>query len=880
MSMRKTDQPLRENIRQLGDLLGQIIREDAGEAVFTTIETVRGLAKSARTGDAEALETLARTLSGLDDGTVLPLARAYAQFLNLANICEQHHRMRRSRAWASDPGATPLRGSLAEALPRLTSAVGAQQLHEAVSALRIGLVLTAHPTEISRRSLLQKYNRIAALLDRQDRSDLTPGERTDLEEALQREITAAWFSDEIRRERPTPLDECRWGLAVFEGTLWDAVAEHARHLDRWLRQACGQGLPLDAAPIRFGSWIGGDRDGNPRVTAQVTREACLLSRWMAASLYVREVDALIGELSLQPASTALRARVGSAWEPYRALLKPLRDRLQHTLQWIDAELSGGDPGPGSPIMDIAALRDPLQVCHESLHQCGAGVVANGRLLDLLRRVACFGLTCMRIDIRQEAGRHTEAMNSITEALGLGSYADWDETRRQSFLIGELNNRRPLIPRDFACSDSVREVLATFSVIAEQGPESLGAYVISMAARPSDILAVELLQKEAGVRHYLRVVPLFETLDDLEQAEQTLRRLLQVEWYRQRIQGHQEVMIGYSDSGKDAGHLTAAWALYQTQERLLACCQEAGVKLTLFHGRGGAIGRGGGPTHGAILAQPPGSVDFAVRVTEQGEVIQAKFGLPGMAVRNLEIYTTAVLEASLCPPPKPEPEWRRTMDQLAASAMASYRGLVRESPDFVDYFRCATPEPELGDLTIGSRPARRRSGGGVESLRAIPWIFSWTQTRLLLPAWLGVGEAIAEAAASGRLETVKRMSVEWPFLRTFMDMIEMVLAKADPSVAELYDRRLVPGHLLPMGVDLRARLAMTREQVLMIRGLEQPLQQFPVIRRSVELRNPYVDPLNRLQIELLHRIRHGGEERLRRALQVCINGIAAGMRNTG
>lgn len=878
--MKQTDQPLRENIRQLGELLGQVIRNDAGEDVLASIECVRGLAKTARSGDGDALETLASTLNGLDDSTVLPLARAFAQFLNLANICEQHHRIRRSRAWASAPDATPLRGSLAEAFPRLRQTVGKQQLAEAVNSLRIGLVLTAHPTEISRRSLLQKYNRIAALLDRQDRSDLTPTERSDVQEALKREITAAWFSDEIRRERPTPLDECRWGLAVLEGTLWDAVAEHSRQLDRWMRASCGQPLPLDAAPIRFGSWIGGDRDGNPRVTAQVTREACLLSRWMAASLYAREIDALISELSLQPASTALRARVGSAWEPYRALLKPLRDRLQRTRQWIDARLAGHDSGPNDPILDVDTLREPLMVCHDSLQQCGAGVVAEGRLLDLIRRLACFGLTCMHIDIRQEAGRHTEAINSITEALGAGSYAEWDESRRQRFLIGELNSRRPLIPRDFSCSDNVREVLDTFAVIAEQGPESLGAYVISMASQPSDILAVELLQKEAGVRHYLHVVPLFETLDDLQNAEQTLRQLLQVEWYRQRIQGHQEVMIGYSDSGKDAGHLTAAWALYQTQERLLTCCQEAGVKLTLFHGRGGAIGRGGGPTHGAILAQPPGSVNFAVRVTEQGEMIQAKFGLPGMAIRNLELYTTAVLEASLCPPPEPEADWRKIMDQLSASAMASYRGRIRESADFVDYFRCATPEPELGDLTIGSRPARRRSGGGVDSLRAIPWIFSWTQTRLLLPAWLGVGEALADANDSGRIDMVRRMTLEWPFLRAFMDMIEMVLAKADPAVAELYDERLVPAHLRHVGDDLRQRLATTREQVLMVRGVEQPLQEFPVIRRSVELRNPYVDPLNRLQIELLYRIRHGGEDRLRRALQVCINGIAAGMRNTG
>ncbi|MEX0871106.1 MAG: phosphoenolpyruvate carboxylase, partial [Aquisalimonadaceae bacterium] len=418
------------------------------------------------------------------------------------------------------------------------------------------------------------------------------------------------------------------------------------------------------------------------------------------------------------------------------------------------------------------------------------------------------------------------------------------------------------------------------VIAEQGPESLGAYVISMASKPSDILAVELLQREAGVKHYLRVVPLFETLSDLEGAEESLERLLTNDWYRERIQGRQEIMIGYSDSGKDAGHLTAAWALYQTQERLLACCRRNGVKLTLFHGRGGSIGRGGGPTHAAILSQPPGSVNGSLRVTEQGEVIQAKFGLPGIALRNLELYTTAVLEATLLPPPDPKQEWRKVMDQLSGVAVKTYRGMVRDTEGFVEYFRAATPEQEIAGLTIGSRPARRKTGGGVETLRAIPWIFSWTQTRLLLPAWLGVGEALTEASKNNLTDELRIMFREWPFFRAFVDMVEMVLAKGDPDVAAQYDRRLVPENLQPLGEDLRSRFRETLSRVLEISGNKRPLDDFPVVRRSVDVRNPYVDPLNLLQVELLHRVRHGNEEDLRKALMVAINGIAAGMRNTG
>ncbi len=880
MATRETDLPLRENIRQLGDLLGQTLREQGGESLFRTVETVRNLAKEARAGSHEAAAQLDQALTGLEDDKIMPVVRAFSQFLNLANICEQHHRVRRSRQWAMDPESEPLRGSLQEAFRRLAPVADPDQIYQAVVDMQVNLVLTAHPTEVSRRTLLQKYNHIARLLEAQDRRDLTPEEQEDIQRALKSEITASWHTDEIRQRRPTPVDEARWGYAVVEQTLWNVIPRHARRVDATLREYTNRGLPLEAAPIRFGSWMGGDRDGNPRVTARVTREACLMARWMAATLYEKEVSALISELSLQCVDDDLREQVGDAWEPYRVMLKRVRARLRLTIRWVEARLDGKTPPEGEVYLHTAELRQPLLECYHSLHRCGAGVVAEGRLLDLLRRLACFGMSLMRIDIRQEAGRHTEAITEITEALALGRYQDWDEEARQAFLIRELQNPRPLIPRGFEPGSDVQEVLDTFRVIAEQGPESLGAYVISMASKPSDILAVELLQKEAGARNPLRVVPLFETLADLEGAEDSLERLLNVDWYRQRIDGSQEIMIGYSDSGKDAGHLTAAWALFQTQERLVACCRRHGVRLTLFHGRGGSIGRGGGPTHAAILSQPPGSVNGSLRVTEQGEVIQAKFGLPGIALRNLELYITAVLEATLQPPPDPRREWRELMDQLSAVAVKQYRGLVRETEDFVPYFRAATPEQEIAGLTIGSRPAKRKTGGGVESLRAIPWIFSWTQTRLLLPAWLGVGEALQQAQEAGRTDELQTMFQEWPFFSAFVDMVEMVLAKGDPDVAALYDQRLVPDELQPLGTELRERFRSTLAAVLKVSGHERPLDDFPVVRRSVDVRNPYVDPLNRLQVELLHRVRHGNEENLRKALQVCINGIAAGMRNTG
>jgi len=880
MQTKKTDLPLRENIHQLGDLLGNTIREHGGEELFNTVESVRNLAKQARDGNTAAAAELEQTLTGLDDDMIMPVVRAFSQFLNLANIAEQHHRIRRSRAWAMDPESPPLRGSLDEAFSTLAKNVEPEKLHQAVCDMQIGLVLTAHPTEITRRTLLQKHNRIASLLDTQDRLDLTPDEKADVITALKREVTSAWHTDEIRQRRPTPLDEARSGYAVVEQTLWNAIPRYGRQLDRALKEYTGKGLPLNVAPIRFGSWMGGDRDGNPRVTARVTHQACLLARWMAATLYEKEIDALVNELSVQCIDDDLREQVGESWEPYRVMLKRVRARMRLTVRWIEARLDGRDLPDGEVYLHVEDLRKPLLACYHSLQRCGMGVVADGRLLDTLRRLSCFGLTLMRIDIRQEASRHRDAINAITEALGMGSYNDWSEEDRQAFLIRELESKRPLTPRDFEPDDEVREVLDTFDVIAEQGPESLDAYVISMASKPSDILAVELLQKEAGVTHYLRVVPLFETLTDLEGAEDSLDRLLNNDWYRNRIQGRQEIMIGYSDSGKDAGHMTAAWALYQTQERLLACCRRNGVRLTLFHGRGGAIGRGGGPTHAAILSQPPGSVNGSLRATEQGEVIQAKFGLPGIALRNLELYTTAVLEATLQPPPDPRQEWREIMDRLSAVAMQGYRGMVRENENFVEYFRAATPEQEIAGLSIGSRPSRRKPGGGVESLRAIPWIFSWTQTRLLLPAWLGVGEALDAAREENLTGELRTMFREWPFLRAFLDMVEMVLAKGDADVAAQYDKRLVPAHLQPLGEELRRNFSNTLTRVLEISGNKRPLDDFPVVRRSVDVRNPYVDPINRLQVELLHRVRHGNEENLRKTLMVAINGIAAGMRNTG
>jgi phosphoenolpyruvate carboxylase len=874
--------PLRDDVRLLGELLGDTLRHHEGDALYDTVERIRARAKDARGGDAAAFRTLADELGAMPIASALAVARAFTQFLNLANIAEQHHRVRRRRDYQRDAGAPPQRGSCDDSFGRLVAAgLSPGRLREAVCSMRVELVFTAHPTEATRRTTAQRHNRIAAALARGDRPDLTDPERDDVIAGLRREIESAWSTPEVREERPTPLDEVRSGLIVFEQSLWDAWPDYARAVDRALRQHTGEGLPLDTAPVRFGSWIGGDRDGNPNVTPDVTRRACLFSRWMAARLYLREVDALREELSLVVASEALRAQTADAPEPYRALLRAVRRRLVATLDWIESSLEAGAdiPPPSSAYVVPGDFRDAVELCRTSLEHTGHRHVADGRIADLLRRVAAFGMTLAPLDVRQEAARHAAALSALTLATGVGRYEDWDEAGRVAFLAAGLS-AGPSLPAHLDADDEVRDVLDTFGAIARIPEGSLSAYVITMTSRASDILAVEYLQRAAGAPAPLRVVPLFETARDLHHAGAVLDRLLSVPWYRERIGGRQEVMIGYSDSAKDAGRFAAGWDLHKAQEAVVATCRRHGVQVTLFHGRGGSVGRGGGPTHLALMSQPPGSIDGTLRVTEQGEMIQALFGLPDIAQRTMEVYTTGTLEAWLAPAPPAPAEWRDRMDRLADDARRAYRATVHETPAFAEYFRAATPEAELGAMNIGSRPARRGGGGSFSGLRAIPWQFAWTQTRLILGAWLGVERALADALARGEREQLREMYRDWPHFRSALELIEMVLAKTDARIAAEYDRRLVPADLQPLGASLRDRLGQAIACVLEVTGHRELLESSPVMRRSIDVRNPYVDPINLVQVELLHRVRASDDERARRALMVTISGVAAGMRNTG
>ncbi len=878
--MAEIDARLREEVHLLGELLGQTIRTQLGDDFLDKIERIRKGAKAGRRGSAAGAEQLTSTLGDLGDDELLPVARAFNQFLNLANIAEQQHRVRRRRPDEPEPFELRVLDELLERL--LAAGQKPDELARQLGRLDIELVLTAHPTEVARRTLIQKYDAIAAQLTALDHSDLLPAERERIALRLQRLIAEAWHTEEIRRSRPSPVDEAKWGFAVIEHSLWQAVPQFLRRADRSLQAATGLRLPLEAAPIRFASWMGGDRDGNPNVTARVTREVLLLARWMAADLYLRDVDQLAAELSMQQASAELRAQVGDSAEPYRALLKQLRERLRETRSWAQQALTA-DIAPGAAVLqDNHDLLAPLQLCYQSLHACGMGVIADGPLLDCLRRAATFGLFLVRLDVRQDSTRHAAALSEITDYLGLGRYAEWDEEQRLAFLQRELDSRRPLLPSDYRPSADTAEVLATCREVAAAPAAALGSYVISMAGAASDVLAVQLLLKEAGLRRPMRVVPLFETLADLDNAGPVIDRLLGLPGYRVRLHGPQEVMIGYSDSAKDAGTTAAAWAQYRAQEELVRLCGEHQVELLLFHGRGGTVGRGGGPAHAAILSQPPGSVAGRFRTTEQGEMIRFKFGLPDIAEQNLNLYLAAVLEATLLPPPAPEPSWRAMMDRLADVGVKAYRGVVREHPQFVAYFRQATPEQELGRLPLGSRPAKRREGG-VESLRAIPWIFAWTQTRLMLPAWLGWEQALGQALAGGEGELLKNMREQWPFFRTRIDMLEMVLAKADASIAALYDQRLVEPALQPLGAQLRDLLSQACAAVLELTSQSRLLAHSPETLESISVRNTYLDPLHLLQAELLARCRlrqQAPESPLEQALLVSVAGIAAGLRNTG
>ncbi|MDE4032501.1 phosphoenolpyruvate carboxylase [Glaesserella parasuis] len=872
---------MRSNIHMLGDFLGETIRDAQGNEILDLIENIRILSRASRSGDEKSREQLLDILANISNEDVIPVARAFSQFLNLTNIAEQYHTISRH-----NKDAALGERSMGALFTRLKAQnVPAEKVIATVEKLLIDLVLTAHPTEVTRRSLVHKHVEINRCLSRLEHDDLTDAETTKLKRRLMQLIALAWHTNEIRTQRPTPVDEAKWGMAVIENSLWKAVPEFCRQLNFHLEKNFGVQYPVGLAPVRFSSWMGGDRDGNPFVTAETTRKVLRMNRYKAAELFLEDIKSLADELSVIHATDAFRAKYGDHLEPYRVVVKDLRAKLIKTLAYYD-ELLQDKPltiSRDEILTDDEQLWEPLYDCYQSLHQCGMRIIANGGLLDCLRRIRCFGLGLSRLDIRQESTRHEMAIAEITRYIGLGDYSQWTEDDKQAFLVRELSSRRPLVPTNWTPSPETKEILDTCKVVAEQPEGVISAYVISMAREASDVLAVHLLLKEAGCKTTIPVSPLFETLDDLDHCEKVMTDLFNIGWYRGVINDKQMVMIGYSDSAKDAGMLAASWAQYRAQEALVNLSEKYNVELTLFHGRGGTIGRGGAPAHAALLSQPPRSLKNGLRVTEQGEMIRFKLGLPAVAVSSLDLYASAILEANLCPPPEPKQEWRDVMDKGSEISCDIYRGIVRGEPDFVPYFRAATPEQELSKLPLGSRPAKRNPNGGVESLRAIPWIFAWMQNRLMLPAWLGAGQALQQLIEQGNEALLKEMCTEWPFFSTRIGMLEMVFSKADLWLAEHYDQRLVPQYLHRLGNTLRNQLAADINSVLSLAHEGQLMADLPWVAEFIALRNVYTDPLNLLQVELLHRLRAEGENpnpALEQALMITITGIAAGMRNTG
>lgn len=873
-----------ENIYLLQRLLNKTLERLLEPDVINIIHRLKNEALRFKEDPEKAIIEISNIIQKLKPIEILTITRVLSMSLNLTNIAEQYHRIRRRRFHQS-LGKKAQAGSLEAMFIKFQElGIDINETKSKIKQLHIDLVLTAHPTEVIRRTLMHKYNEIAKGLEILDREDLTPIERERIIETLHEEIIAAWQTKETRHEKPTAMDEARFGFAVIEESIWQAYPEYMRELDRCLEKFGTTGLDLDIVPIRFSSWMGGDRDGNPNVTSEVTREVALLARWKAADLYWHDINQLRDSLSMNECSQELRRKVGSADEPYRTLLRSVKERLFRTKQWANFHIERREVCPTKDLvyLEVDDLLEPLMICYRSLKSTGADIIAEGRMLDIIRKVKCFGLTLLPLDIRQHAEKHQDLMNALTSEWGMGSYLEWSEQDRINFLIEQLENGPTIIGATSHFTSELQEMINTFRVISSLPYDSFGAYIISMASNPSDILLVLVLQKICGVTKPLRVVPLFETLDDLNTADACMDQLFSIPQYRNLCKGVQEVMIGYSDSAKDAGFFAASFAQYQAQSAIYRVAKKHNIKIVFFHGRGGSIGRGGGPSHLILRTKPKETLDGHYRITQQGEVIRYRFGLQKIAERTLDIFTTSTLEAMLNPGKAIKPKWLEKMNMLSKKSLSCYRTLI-ENPDFIRYFRQVTPVNEFDKITIASRPTRRRQSGGIENLRAIPWVFAWTQNRLILPAWYGVGEALESFnTEKDRLE-IKEIVQEWFYLSALIAVIDMELAKVSPLISKQYEKILADTDLWPLGASLRDSFEQTKAQILDVLNHHELLEDQAALKDSIELRAPELLILHLLQIYCLKKTRdeeNSVDEHIMRALLVSIAGIATGMQNTG
>ena len=889
---------LSKTIRLLGEILGNIIKEQEGLSLFNKIEKIRALSKSSRGNRSKntinrSFTKLKREISKLNAKDTLVIARSFSKFLDFSNIAESlfsihnihDHNIRKTQE-------TNEIVILEEAILDVfkNKSLSLNKFYETAKNLKIEIVLTAHPTEVKRRTLIQKYAKVNHLLDSFNNLRIFTKQNINLEKNLlqnnlHEEITSVWKTDEIKRSRPTPVEEAKWGLAVIEDSLWNAIPKICSRFNNSVKYYTNKDLPINFSPIVFGSWMGGDRDGNPNVTAKTTKEVILLSRWEAASLYEKEFTKLIQSLSLHDCSKKIKKVVGKTWEPYRVFLRPIRNKLNQTQKEIESCLKENrKPKQTLLVQSINEIIQPLNDVYNSLSLVKCQIIADGIVLDLIRRAHTFGLNLTKLDIRQEAARHYKLITSVCKKLGIADYSKLSEEAKIQFLSKEYKSKRPLIPQNIKLDADDRETWTTFKMISESPRECLGAYVISMASNVSDILVVMLLQKEAGIKSCLRIVPLFETLSDLQNSHIVMENLFKHSWYVNYFKKNQEIMIGYSDSSKDAGKFAASWAQYCAQEKLGKIATKYKIKLTLFHGRGGSVGRGGGPVYAALLSQPPGTVNARTRVTEQGEVIQQKYGSESLAEYSLGTYIGAVLEATLSPPIQPKKKWRNLMDEMSILSSESYRGYLNNNKNFLRYFDEITPKNILGKLYIGSRPSKRKKSQDIKDLRAIPWVFAWTQIRLVLPAWLGTTEALQLASRGKNKLILKDMLYRWPFFYEMMDMLDMILTKTNQRVIEYYEECLADNDLKKIGRNLRKNLSL-------LIGLNKKLipshilNQRKEFRKSILIRDTYAEILNLLQANIMLRLSKKNIDRkqkeiLMEAMIVTISGISAAMKNTG
>jgi len=929
------DQPLEDDIRLLGKLLGDTVREQEGEELFGLIETIRRAAvRFYRRDDPTGRAEMTELVGTLDPHQAIVVTRAFSYFSHFANMAEDEHHIRRTRAHAI-AGSPPRPGSAAHALDRMLEAGWtADDIAAFLDDALISPVLTAHPTEVRRQSTMRRELQMAELLDKLDRGGWTEEERQELLDKLRRAVLGLWQTNLLRQTKLTVRDEVENGLSYYDYTFFKEVPRLHESLSDQLntiRQGhdrqethLSAGLPPHpddrdlACFLRIGSWIGGDRDGNPFVTDDILRETLDRHARKVIGYYQSELAKLEGELSLSsrlvnvsPELTALAEQYGEDnvhldVEPYRRAIIVIRKRLAAT----EARLLGetretANSQPAYQTADDFAA--DLDTIHASLLDNGSGRLTRGRLRYLRRAVRCFGFHLASLDLRQNSAVHEQVIAELFAAVRPElDYTALDEDARIELLCGELQEPRPLVRRDWNYSDVTKRELAILDCAADGrarlGPSAITTSIISNTESVSDLLELAVLLKEAGLltpadAPGLQIVPLFETIADLRNCTGIMDRLLALPAYRRLLEARgnvQEVMLGYSDSNKDGGYFTSGWELHKAEEKLIDLFDKRGARLRLFHGRGGAVGRGGGPSYEAILAQPEGAVNGQFRMTEQGEIISSKYTNPNLGRRNLEIQVAATMEASLPGAPAANsmarsaealPKARDVMESLSQAAFLAYRALVYETPSFADYFWHSTVINEIATLNIGSRPASRKKLGRIEDLRAIPWVFSWSQSRVMLPGWYGFGTAVArwcEEHPSDGMDILRDIYNTTPFFRTQISNIDMVLAKTDMAIARCY-AELVQDETLRDHIfqQIEAEHARSVEAILSITGHDRLLAENPMLERSIRNRFPYIDPLNHLQIDLLRKHRAGVDDpKVLRGIQLTINGIAAGLRNSG